>query len=89
MGDHPQRRLGNYRNDPHRAEEVDVPRIHIYGERGHLQAASQGIFHLRGGTCILSVDDDMRQTHNQIIRPLSMISTCKRTSSKPLEDEIS
>lgn len=74
MGEYPQHRLRNHRNDPHRAEEVDVPRVHLYGKRGHLQAAAQGIFHLRGGTCILSIHDETRQTQNQW------------TSPKPLED---
>lgn len=76
MGEYPQRRLGDYRNDPHRAEEVDVPRVHFYGERGYLQAAAQGVFHLRGGTCTLSVQDETRQTQNQ------------RTWPKPLEVQI-
>lgn len=50
LGEVTERRVRNRGPDHDRAKKVDVPGVHIYGQRGHLQAAASRVCHLHGGT---------------------------------------
>lgn len=49
VGEGPQRCVRNRRPHPQCAEKVDVPRVHLHGERRHLQAAAQRVSYIHGG----------------------------------------
>lgn len=50
LGEVAERRVRDRRPDHDGAKKVDVPGVHLHGQRGHLQAASSRVRHLHGGT---------------------------------------
>lgn len=73
MGEGPQQRLRDRGPHPQRAEEVDVPGVHLHGQRRHLQAAAEGVSHLHGGV----VCHRRHRRHRQKTRKLA--PACRTT----------